>query len=376
MNIILIGMPGAGKSTQGNLLSKQFRIPYLSTGHIFREIAKEKTKLGRYVKEVITAGHLINDNNTIEIVNEYLSRREYSRGYILDGFPRTVIQAKKFENPIDKVVYLEIPDKEALWRLAYRHDDRDDDTIEAIRRRVEIFHKFTEPVINFYGKEDKLVTLEGTRVIEEVNEEILKSLGKQVIKNKIHDWKQEHKIIIGVVGLSGSGKTEASHYLAEKGLAIVSFSRIVNNYIDKLKLEHTQVLHKKVREEFREKHGMAAMAILSEDEIKDKFKENQTIVIEGLYSWEEYTYLKEKFADVSIYLLAIYADKHLRYKRISERVHRSKLYGEDRDIDELIKLNKGAPIAFADFLVKNNFSLDEFHDKLDMVYRTIYYSLF
>src|SRR5205085_11022929 len=110
MKIILIGIQGAGKSTQGNLLSKDLDIPYLSTGHIFRELAKEHTTLGRYVKETMNAGFLIPDNKTLEIVSEYLNRTEYQKGYILDGFPRTITQAKAFKNGIDKVIYLEVSD--------------------------------------------------------------------------------------------------------------------------------------------------------------------------------------------------------------------------------------------------------------------------
>ena len=104
MKLVIIGIQGAGKSTQGNLLSKQLKIPYLSTGHIFRQIAKEKTALGRYIKETLNAGFLIPDEKTIPIVDEYLSRPEYHYGYILDGFPRTLKQAKKFRNHIDKVI--------------------------------------------------------------------------------------------------------------------------------------------------------------------------------------------------------------------------------------------------------------------------------
>ena len=97
----------------------QLDIPYLSTGHIFREIAKTKTKLGDFVKLVMTSGLLIPDDKTIEIVNTYLSRSEYKKGYILDGFPRTDEQAKKFKNNVDKVILLDVPDREALWRLSH-----------------------------------------------------------------------------------------------------------------------------------------------------------------------------------------------------------------------------------------------------------------
>ncbi|MBI1862609.1 nucleoside monophosphate kinase, partial [Candidatus Microgenomates bacterium] len=109
MKLVLTGIQGSGKSTQGNLLVKQLGLPYLSTGHIFRQIAKEKTTLGRYIKTVMNAGILIPDDKTIEIVNTYLSRPEYKRGYILDGFPRTIEQAKRFRNNVDKVIYIDIP---------------------------------------------------------------------------------------------------------------------------------------------------------------------------------------------------------------------------------------------------------------------------
>ena len=140
MKIILIGIQGAGKSTQGNLLSEKLKVPYLSTGHIFREMAKEKTPLGRYIKEIMNAGFLIPDEKTVEIVSEYLKRSEYKDGYILDGFPRTLEQVKMFENGVDKVVYLKVSDKEALWRLSYRDNGgREDETLPAIRKKGHLF---------------------------------------------------------------------------------------------------------------------------------------------------------------------------------------------------------------------------------------------
>ena len=84
MKLILIGIQGAGKSTQGNILSKKLGLPYLSTGHIFRTIAMEKTPMGRYIKEVMNAGFLIPDEKTLEVVSEYLSRPEYEKGYIVE----------------------------------------------------------------------------------------------------------------------------------------------------------------------------------------------------------------------------------------------------------------------------------------------------
>lgn len=376
MKLVLTGIQGAGKSTQGNMLSQQLKIPYLSTGHIFREIAKEKTTLGRYIKETINAGILIPDDKTIEIVHTYLSRPEYKNGYILDGFPRTLNQAKKFHNHVDKVIYIEIPDKDALWRLVHRNDTaREDESLPALKKRIELFHKFTRPVIDYYEKKEKLLIVDGMKSVKEVNDEILKSLGKQLIKDKIETWQKKSKSIIAITGMPGSGKTEASNFFEnEKKLPIVSFSRVINDYIDEHKLAHTEEVHKKLREEYRRKYGNQAFAVLNESKIKKALAKNSVVVIQGMRSWEEYEYLKQKFPEVKIYILALYADKSLRYKRIAGRGYRSEHHGEERDINELMRINMGPTIAFSDFLVKNNFSLEDLHDKLEDVYRTVYFS--
>ncbi|MBI2031420.1 MAG: nucleoside monophosphate kinase [Candidatus Levybacteria bacterium] len=181
MKIVLIGIQGAGKSTQGNLLSEKLKIPYLSTGHIFRELAKEKTKIGRYIKEVMNAGYLIPDKKTVAIVDEYLKRQEYKNGYIIDGFPRTIAQAEFFKDGADKVIYLKVSDGEALKRLSFRNGDngvREDETPSAIAKRIELFHKLTKPVFDYYRKKGILIEIDGERAIEEIHEDILTKLGK------------------------------------------------------------------------------------------------------------------------------------------------------------------------------------------------------
>jgi len=179
MKIILIGIQGAGKSTQGNILSEKLNIPYLSTGHIFRELSKEKTPTGRYIKETMNAGYLIPDEKALEIVSEYLHRPEYEKGYIMDGFPRTIVQAEAFENGIDKVIYLKVSDKEALWRLSGRDDNREDDTLKAIRKRINLFHEFTKPVLDYYRKKGIVIDIDGEKSIEEIHEEIMKVIEKK-----------------------------------------------------------------------------------------------------------------------------------------------------------------------------------------------------
>lgn len=177
MKLILIGIQGSGKSTQGNLLQQVLNVPFLSTGQIFREMAKEENETAEYIKKVMYAGELISDEKVLEIVSSYLARPEYKNGYIIDGFPRTVKQAESFGENIDYVVYLKVSDKEALNRIASRNDTaRKDETADAIKRRIELFHEQTEPVIDYYRQKNQLVEVDGELAIEAIHQEIVKKL--------------------------------------------------------------------------------------------------------------------------------------------------------------------------------------------------------
>ncbi len=180
MKIILLGVQGSGKSTQGNLLSESLKVPYLSTGHIFRQLAQEDTPLGKEIKKLMTKGYLIPDDKTLEIVTDYLSRPEYQNGFILDGYPRNLSQAESFPTGIDKVVYINVSDEEARRRIEGRNDNKEqtrpDDTPEAITRRIGIFHKFTKPLLEYYKNKRALIEISGEQAPENINKEIIRKL--------------------------------------------------------------------------------------------------------------------------------------------------------------------------------------------------------
>ncbi len=179
MQLVLVGIQGAGKSTQGNLLSEKYNIPYLSSGHVFREMAKEKTPLGRFLKETLNAGYLIPDDKTVDIVMEYLRKPEYANGFILDGFPRTVPQAEAFQqftNGKEITILIDVSDKEALWRISGRVSDREDETLQAIRKRIDLFHEKTSKVLDYYADHKHLAVVDGEKSVEEVFAQIIEKV--------------------------------------------------------------------------------------------------------------------------------------------------------------------------------------------------------
>ena len=193
MRIVLVGIQGAGKSTQGNLLSEKLGIPYLSSGHIFRQMAQEKTPTGRWLKETINSGSLVPDDMTLKIVLEYLEKPEYQAGYILDGFPRTVAQAEAFKESVDIVIFLDVTDKEALWRISGRIDNREDETLLAIRRRIELFHEWTVPVLSYYEEQGKLIKIDGEQEVVKVFDDVVAKLEKAEKKMKTKKSKAKGK---------------------------------------------------------------------------------------------------------------------------------------------------------------------------------------
>lgn len=179
------------------------------------------------------------------------------------------------------------------------------------------------------------------------------------------------KTILAIVGLPGAGKTVATKYFIKKKIPTIRFGQIVNGYIDKHKLGHTKETHRQIWTKIRKDYGMEAFAILNEKKIINSLNKKPLAVVDGLRSWEEYIYLKKILKDVEIYILAIFTNKEIRYKRSAKRKYRANLFGEDRDISELMGMNMGPTIAMCDYLIVNNSSLKSFYNKLEMIYKQI-----
>lgn len=177
MKLLLIGIQGSGKSTQGNLLSKKLGIPYISSGEIFRKIAQEESEWGNYIRGMLKEGHLIPDDKTIALMHDYLNKPEYEKGYIIDGFPRTMTQAKSFDG-VEKVISINISDEEALKRITSRKEKeaREDDTADAVANRIALFHEHTEPLLAYYREKGMLEEVDGEKGIEDIHNDILTRL--------------------------------------------------------------------------------------------------------------------------------------------------------------------------------------------------------
>lgn len=185
MNLLLLGPQGSGKGTQAKLVAADHGVPHVSTGDMFRAASAAGTELGRRVEPILAAGELVPDELTVELIRERLSEPDAAEGFILDGFPRNLAQARALDamlaeigRDLDAILYFDLPDDVATARMLGRARDegRADDTPETIARRLEIYHEQTEPLVEHYRASGKLVPVHAERAIGEVHAEIQRAL--------------------------------------------------------------------------------------------------------------------------------------------------------------------------------------------------------
>jgi adenylate kinase len=185
LNVLLLGPQGAGKGTQAHRISVEYEIPHIASGEILRSEMQAGTELGRRVKDVYDRGDLVSDGLMIELIRTRLAQPDTEAGFVLDGFPRTTVQAEALDamfNEIGRsfsvVFALQIPDEVAFERLRKRAEieGRADDTDDAIRRRLDNYHRETEPLIEYYRVRGNLVPIHGDRTENEVFAEIQSAL--------------------------------------------------------------------------------------------------------------------------------------------------------------------------------------------------------
>lgn len=213
MKLIMLGAPGAGKGTQAKKIADKYSIPHISTGDIFRANIKNGTELGNKAKSYMDQGLLVPDELTCDLVVDRIAQDDCKNGYVLDGFPRTIPQAEALEAAlakmgakIDHAINVEVPDESIISRMSGRRaclacgntyhvkynppktEDvcdvcgaglvlRDDDKPETVKKRLDVYHEQTQPLIDFYDKDGVLVEVDGTQDLEDVFQAITKILG-------------------------------------------------------------------------------------------------------------------------------------------------------------------------------------------------------
>jgi adenylate kinase len=213
MKIIMLGAPGAGKGTQAQMICDKYNIPHISTGDLFRSNIKNGTELGKKAKEYMDKGQLVPDELTVELLLDRVAKEDCKDGYVLDGFPRTIPQADvldkeltKLSDKIDFAINVEVPDENIVRRMSGRRAclkcgatyhiehippkqegicdrcgselvQRDDDKPETVQNRLSVYHEQTQPLIEYYNGKNILKTVDGTKDMNDVFEDIVKILG-------------------------------------------------------------------------------------------------------------------------------------------------------------------------------------------------------
>jgi len=180
MRVILLGPPGVGKGTTAKALAEKFAVPHIGTGDVLRAEIASNSKLGKQAKEYVESGRLVPDDLVTEMVKEKLSAPEASKGYFLDGYPRTLPQAKALKEfaKIDYVLNLSAPKKVIIDRISGRGEGRSDDTPDIIMKRISVYEAQTKPLTDFYRNEGLLVEIDSTKDVNGVLAQCVEVLKK------------------------------------------------------------------------------------------------------------------------------------------------------------------------------------------------------
>ncbi|MBF6596624.1 MAG: adenylate kinase [Fermentimonas sp.] len=190
LNIIIFGAPGSGKGTQGEKLSQKYGLEHVSTGEMLRAEIDAGTEFGRLADSYISKGNLIPDEVMISKLNELMEKRNGVKGFIFDGFPRTIAQGEALDTMMDNhdekvtiVISLEVEEEELISRILKRGEisGRSDDNRETVELRLKVYHEQTEPLKNFYIKQGKLENVQGQGGVDEVFENITTIIDKLLI---------------------------------------------------------------------------------------------------------------------------------------------------------------------------------------------------
>ena len=191
LDILLLGPQGAGKGTQGKLISREYGLPHIATGDILRSAISAGTELGRRAEPLLNAGRLVPDEIMIGLIRDRLAHEDTERGFVLDGFPRTAVQAEaldemlsEIDRPLGAVFEFQLPEEMAVQRLLLRAEEegRADDTPQAIRTRLGLYKEQTAPLVEHYRARGILVPLHADRPVDEVFEEIQQALEQVAVR--------------------------------------------------------------------------------------------------------------------------------------------------------------------------------------------------